>query len=72
MNWNRADGMQWTGKVGPREPTVSLVIPAKNEARNLPHVFAGLPDDIHEVILVDGGLRFPPPTGHLVMRFAAE
>ena len=36
------------------EPTVSVVIPAKNEARNLPHVFAGLPPDIHEVILVDG------------------
>jgi len=37
------------------EPTVSIVIPAKNEALNLPHVFAGLPRDLHEVILVDGG-----------------
>lgn len=36
------------------EPTVTVVIPAKNEAQNLPHVFAGLPSDIHEVILVDG------------------
>ena len=36
------------------EPTVSVVIPAKNEARNLPHVFAGLPRDLYEVILVDG------------------
>jgi len=36
-----------------REPTVSIVIPAKNESRNLPHVFAELPDDC-EVILVDG------------------
>jgi glycosyltransferase involved in cell wall biosynthesis len=35
------------------EPTVSIVIPAKNEARNLPHVFAKLPEDC-EVILVDG------------------
>jgi glycosyltransferase involved in cell wall biosynthesis len=35
------------------EPTVSIVIPAKNEARNLPHVFAGLPENC-EVILVDG------------------
>jgi len=35
------------------EPTVSIVIPAKNEARNLPHVFAKLPADC-EVILVDG------------------
>ena len=36
------------------EPTVSVVIPAKNEARNLPHVFAGLPRGLYEVILVDG------------------
>src|SRR5664280_1508394 len=36
------------------EPTVSVVIPAKNEALNLPLVFAGLPADLHEVILVDG------------------
>ncbi len=32
---------------------VSIVIPAKNEARNLPHVLAGLPQGC-EVILVDG------------------
>ena len=37
------------------EPTVSVVIPAKNEALNLPHVFEGLPRDLYEVILVDGG-----------------
>jgi glycosyltransferase involved in cell wall biosynthesis len=37
------------------EPTISVVIPAKNEARNLPHVFARLASDFHEVILVDGG-----------------
>jgi glycosyltransferase involved in cell wall biosynthesis len=30
------------------------VIPALNEARNLPHVFARLPADVHEVIVVDG------------------
>jgi len=35
-------------------PTVSVVIPAKNEARNLPHVLAALPEGLHEVILVDG------------------
>jgi glycosyltransferase involved in cell wall biosynthesis len=35
-------------------PTVSVVIPALNEARNLPYVFARLPEDIHEVVLVDG------------------
>jgi glycosyltransferase involved in cell wall biosynthesis len=36
------------------EPTVSVVIPAKNEARNLPHVLPMLPLGLHEVILVDG------------------
>ena len=36
------------------EPTVSIVIPAKNEARNLPHVLAGLPVGRYEIILVDG------------------
>ncbi len=36
------------------EPTVSLVIPAKNEARNLPSVLSALPAGLHEVILVDG------------------
>jgi hypothetical protein len=35
-------------------PTISVVIPAKNEARNLPDVFATLPDWIDEVVLVDG------------------
>ena len=35
-------------------PRVSVVIPALNEARNLPHVFAELPRDLYEVILVDG------------------
>jgi glycosyltransferase involved in cell wall biosynthesis len=43
-------------KIGPRstEPTVSIVMPAKNEAENLPHVFAQLPKDSCELILVDG------------------
>ncbi|MFD0524865.1 glycosyltransferase family 2 protein [Paractinoplanes durhamensis] len=36
-------------------PTVSVVIPALNEERNLPHVFAALPAGVTEVILVDGG-----------------
>jgi glycosyltransferase involved in cell wall biosynthesis len=38
----------------PEEPTVSVVIPAMNEGNNLPHVFAELPLDLHQVILVDG------------------
>jgi glycosyltransferase involved in cell wall biosynthesis len=44
-------GESWT----PRNPTVSVIIPALNEARNLPYVFAELPADLHEVIVVDGG-----------------
>lgn len=36
-------------------PSVSVVIPALNEEYNLPHVFAKLPADITEVIVVDGG-----------------
>ncbi len=31
-----------------------MVIPTYNEAKNLPPVFAALPDDLHEVIVVDG------------------
>jgi glycosyltransferase involved in cell wall biosynthesis len=42
---------------GKAEPTVSVVIPAKNEALNLPRVFAALDDGYHEVILVDGGSK---------------
>lgn len=35
-------------------PAVSVVIPCKNEARNLPIVFDTLPEWISEVVLVDG------------------
>ncbi len=35
-------------------PRVSVVIPTLNEAKNLPHVFANLPADIFEIVLVDG------------------
>ena len=38
----------------PAVPRVSVVIPTLNEARNLPHVFANLPADLHQVIIVDG------------------
>ena len=38
----------------PVDPRVSVVIPALNEAENLPHVFARLPSDIFEIVLVDG------------------
>jgi glycosyltransferase involved in cell wall biosynthesis len=35
-------------------PTVSVVIPAKNEAANLLHVFSTLPPWVDEIVLVDG------------------
>lgn len=35
-------------------PTVSVIIPARNEAANLPHVFSTLPPWVDEIILVDG------------------
>jgi glycosyltransferase involved in cell wall biosynthesis len=35
-------------------PCDSVVIPTLNEARNLPHVFASLPADLHQIIIVDG------------------
>jgi glycosyltransferase involved in cell wall biosynthesis len=35
-------------------PSVSVVVPALNEARNIPHVFERIPQDVHEVILIDG------------------
>jgi len=38
----------------PREPRISIVVPALNEARNLREVLPTLPA-VHEVILVDGG-----------------
>jgi glycosyltransferase involved in cell wall biosynthesis len=38
----------------PKTPRISVVIPTLNEAKNLPHVFAKLPSDIYEIVLVDG------------------
>lgn len=42
-----------TGRKRPSRPSVSIVIPAKNEARNLEVILPELPE-CHEVILVDG------------------
>ena len=50
----RADFGAGDGRPERLGPTVSVVIPAKNEAQNLPHVLAGLPHGLHELILVDG------------------
>jgi glycosyltransferase involved in cell wall biosynthesis len=54
MTLGEADRTQRKVRSIQSEPTVSVVIPAKNEAKNLPHVFADLPAEFHEVILVDG------------------
>src|SRR3954447_13703075 len=43
-----AEGPSWTAT------RVSVVIPALNEAKNLPHVLNRLPEGLHQVILVDG------------------
>ncbi|MFV2088286.1 glycosyltransferase family 2 protein [Micromonospora sp. LOL_021] len=40
---------------GAHLPSVTVVIPTINEERNLPHVFARLPRDVDEVVVVDGG-----------------
>jgi len=50
----RAPGDQRNGRTVRPAPTVSVVIPAKNEEKNLPHVLDALPEGLHEVILVDG------------------
>ena len=36
------------------KPRISVVVPARNEAANLPDVLAALPAEIYEVVLVDG------------------
>jgi glycosyltransferase involved in cell wall biosynthesis len=39
------------------ECRVSVIVPALNEAENLPHVLPRIPGWVHEVLLVDGGSR---------------
>jgi glycosyltransferase involved in cell wall biosynthesis len=46
--------MTFQADTGTPWPRVSVVVPALNEARNIPHVFARMPPSVHEVILVDG------------------
>jgi len=38
----------------PPEPTFSVVVPTLNEAENLPLLFSRLPDEVLEVVIVDG------------------
>jgi glycosyltransferase involved in cell wall biosynthesis len=39
---------------GQHQATISLIIPAKNEAKNLPYVLPLIPEEVDEVIVVDG------------------
>lgn len=43
-----------TSTTRPQRPRVSVVVPTRNEAANLPTVLARIPDE-HEVVVVDGG-----------------
>lgn len=52
--FERASASRQARKHRPREPTVTVVIPALNEAENLPFVLARLDPNTHEVLLVDG------------------
>lgn len=69
-------GDPFTNGAGNDRPraTVSLVVPARNEARNIPWVFEQIPECVDEVILVDGDsndatvsmARYCLPTVHFV------
>lgn len=54
-NVSGVDATQATGSSStvPAGPRISVIVPTYNEAANLPHVFALMPD-VHEVIVVDG------------------
>ncbi|MCU1427329.1 MAG: glycosyl transferase family 2 [Actinomycetia bacterium] len=45
---------QATVRRRPASPTVSVVVPTLNEARNLPYALANVPRDVLEIIVVDG------------------
>src|SRR6476469_5993553 len=78
-DWNEEiSEMRNTVRLG-LAPSVSVVIPAMNEAENLPHVLPRIPACVDEVILVDGrstdntvavahavypGIRVVPQHGH--------
>lgn len=51
------DAVPYTGpdrRSATRRTKVSVVVPAMNEEKNIGHVLKLLPEDLHEVILVDG------------------
>lgn len=44
------DALPWNGT----RPRVSVIIPALNEERNLPHIAAAMPSDVDEIVFVNG------------------
>ncbi len=46
--------MAYNARGNANNPTVSVIVPAKNEAKNLEHVLPMIPSWVDEVILVDG------------------
>ncbi len=46
--------MAYNARGNANNPTVSVIVPAKNEAKNLEHVLPMIPTWVDEVILVDG------------------
>lgn len=62
---SRADRAPGSGLTGPGQavqreidkavrPRISMIVPTLNEAANLPHVFARIPSEVDELIIVDG------------------
>jgi glycosyltransferase involved in cell wall biosynthesis len=39
----------------PDAPSVSVIIPMRNEAKNLPWLFGRMPEGVDEIVIVDGG-----------------
>jgi glycosyltransferase involved in cell wall biosynthesis len=50
-----SEGGRVEGRDPLRDVVVSVIVPALDEARNLPYVLPRIPTWVHEVVLVDGG-----------------
>ena len=50
----RRSGFRQRRPRSPGDVRISVVIPTRNEAKNLPHVLKRIPADVHEVLIVDG------------------
>jgi glycosyltransferase involved in cell wall biosynthesis len=54
MAWSKETTVAYNARGNANNPTVSVIVPAKNEAKNLEHVLPMIPSWVDEVILVDG------------------